>query len=207
MFCWNCGKEMEDDLLFCPHCAMKQAGIPEPKPQRKIPVRPWVYIIICTVILIASLAGILILAAGEKTVSRPVDPYSVELPDLAAFLNTQYTRDDVSAYTHHVTCTMKKDPGLDAAREFVELLQQPHYQLVLDESRTYTESRNLCTDYIFHYTGKGEGIKWVPHKAGYRYHAKVTVYESTEKDRVTVIFYTSPGFELTDPGVDAKAVK
>ena len=86
MYCWNCGKEMDDELLFCPHCAMKQAGIPEPKPQRKIPVRPLVYIIICTVILIASLAGILILAAGEKTVSRPVDPYSVELPDLAAFL-------------------------------------------------------------------------------------------------------------------------
>ena len=27
MYCWNCGKEMEDDLLFCPYCAMKQAGI------------------------------------------------------------------------------------------------------------------------------------------------------------------------------------
>ena len=204
MYCWNCGKEMDDDLIFCPHCAMKQAGVPEPKPRRKIPVLP----IFCSIICIAALLGmVLILMLSKQEPPKPVDPYSVELPDLASFLNTQYTNDDVSAYTHHVTCTMRKDPGLDAAREFVELLQQPHYQLVLDESRTYTESRNLCTDYIFHYTGKGEGIKWVPHKAGYSYHAKVTVYESTEKDRVTVIFYTSPGFELTDPGVDAKAVK
>ena len=204
MYCWNCGKEMDDDLIFCPHCAMKQAGVPEEKPRRKLPFLP----IFCAVICIAALLGmVLILMLAQQEPPKPVDPYSVELPDLASFLNTQYTNDDVSAYTHHVTCTMKKDPGLDAAREFLELLQQPHYQLKLDESRSYTQSNNLCTDYIFHYTGKGEGIKWVPHKAGYRYHAKVSVCESTVKDKVTVIFYTSPGFELADPGVDAKAVQ
>ena len=122
MFCWNCGKEMDDDLLFCPHCAMKQAGIPEPKPKRKVPVRPLVYIIICTVILIPSLTGILILASSEKTVSRPVDPYSVELPDLAAFLNTRYTRDDVSTYTHYVVCTLDGSNSREAVQAYVELL-------------------------------------------------------------------------------------
>ena len=204
MYCWNCGKEMEDDLLFCPHCAMKQAGIPEPKPKRKIPVLP----IFCAVICIAALLGMMLILnlAGQEP-PKPVDPYSVELPDLASFLNTRYTGDDVSAYTHYVTCSLKKDPGRDGLREFLELLQQPHYQLTLDESREYLQDSNRCTDYIFHYTGKGEGIKWVPHKEGYRYHVKLSVYEHTVKDKITVIFYTSPGFELADPGVDAKAVK
>lgn len=206
MFCWNCGKEMDDNLLFCPHCAMKQAGIPEPKPKRKVPVRPMVYIALCVIVLVASLTGILLLSAGEKTVSRPVDPYSVELPDLASFLNTQYTRDDVSAYTHYVTCTLKGETGRQAVREFVELLQEDCWQLVLDDSRDYADGNVLCTDYIFHYTGKGEGIKWVPHVAGYKYHAKVSVHEHPSGN-IIVTFYTHPGFVLTDPGVDADSVK
>lgn len=204
MYCWNCGKEMDDDLLFCPHCAMKQAGIPEPKPKRKVPVLP----IVCAVICLTALLGmVLILMLPGKKPAKPVDPYSVELPDLASFLNTQYTRDDVSAYTHHVTCVLRKDPGLDGVLEFVELLQEPHYQLELDGSREYSEGKALCSDYLFHYSGKGEGIQWVNHKDGYRYHAKLSVYEHTTKDQVTVIFYTAPGFDLEDPGVDAKAVQ
>ena len=207
MYCWNCGKEMEDDLLFCPHCAMKQAGIPEPKPKRKIPVLP----IVCAVVCILALVGMLLLLAvpGGPPLqpTEPVDPYSVELPDLAAFLNTQYTRDDVSPYTHYVTCVLKKDPGREAIREFVELLQQEKYQLVLDDSWDYSEDKADCTDYIVHYKGKGDGIKWVSHKDGYRYHVKLSIYEHTTKDRVTVIFYMTPGFELADPGVDAEAIQ
>ena len=204
MYCWNCGKEMDDELVFCPHCAMKQAGIPEPKPKRKLPLLP----ILCAVICIAALAGmVLILNLADRQPQKPVDPYSVELPDPAFFLNTPYTGDDVSAYTHYVTCFLKKDPGKEGIREFVELLQQPHYQLVLDSTREYLKDDSRCTDYIFHYTGKGEGIDWVHHKEGYGYHAKLSVSEHTVKDKITVIFYTSPGFELADPGVDAKAVK
>lgn len=206
MFCWNCGKEIEGDLLFCPHCAMKQAGVPEPKSKKKRPAAALVCIGICAVVLLAVLTGILLFAGGEKTVSRPVDPYSVELPDLASFLNTQYSRDDVSAYTHYVICTLEGKSGREAAQEFVELLQQDCWQLVLDDSWDYLQSKALCSDYIFHYTGKGAGIKWVRHKDGYKYHAKVTVSEHTEKDRVTITFYTSPGFVLTDPGVDAESV-
>ena len=203
MFCWNCGKEMEDDLLFCPHCAMKQAGIPEPKPKRKVPVRPLVYIIICTVILIASLTGILILATGEKTVSRPVDPYSVELPDLAAFLNTQYTRDDVSTYTHYVVCTLDGNNSREAVQAYVGLLQEDCWQLVLDDSWDYMAGSTKCTDYIFHYSGRGTGIGWVYHADGYKYHAKLSVNEHTSGNTV-ITFYTHPGFVLADPGVDFK---
>lgn len=204
MFCWNCGKEMEDDLLFCPHCAMKQAGIPEPKPKRKVPVRPLVYIIICTVILIASLTGILILATGEKTVSRPVDPYSVELPDLAAFLNTQYTRDDVSTYTHYVVCTLDGNNSREAVQAYVGLLQEDCWQLVLDDSWDYMAGSIKCTDYIFHYSGRGTGIGWVYHADGYKYHAKLSVNEHTSGNTV-ITFYTHPGFVLADPGVTFKS--
>lgn len=204
MFCWNCGKEMEDDLLFCPHCAMKQAGIPEPKTKRKVPVRPLVYIIICTVILIVSLTGILILATGEKTVSRPVDPYSVELPDLAAFLNTQYTRDDVSTYTHYVVCTLDGNNSREAVQAFVQLLQEDCWQLVLDDSWDYMAGSTKCTDYIFHYSGRGTGIGWVYHADGYKYHAKLSVHEHTSGNTV-ITFYTHPGFVLADPGVAFKS--
>lgn len=200
MFCWNCGKEIEDDLLFCPYCAMKQAGIPEKKPKKKIPVRPLVYIVICTVILIASLTGILILMSGEKTVSRPVDPYSVELPDLAAFLNTQYTRDDVSTYTHYVVCTLDKN-SKEAVQAFVQLLQEDCWQLVLDDSWDYMEGMSKCTDYIFHYSGRGSGINWVYHADGYKYHAKLSVHEHASGNTV-ITFYTHPGFALADPGID-----
>lgn len=206
MYCWNCGKEMEDGLLFCPHCAMKQAGVPEPKVKTKIPVLP----IACAAICIMALLGMILLLTapgGIQLPAEPVDPYSVELPDLAAFLNTQYTRDDVSAYTHHVTCVLKKEEGLESAREFVELLQQGKYQLKLDETRSGTEDKADRTDYLFHYTGKGEGIEWIPHKEGYRYHVKLSVYEYLGRDKVTLILYTAPGFDLADPGVDAKAVQ
>jgi len=206
MYCWNCGKEMEDDLLFCPHCAMKQAGIPEPKLKKKIPVLPIVCMAVCAVLLL----GIAVLFASPAVEVKPtesVDPYSVELPDLASFLNTQYTQDDVSTYTHHVTCVLKKEEGLEGAREFVELLQKGKYQLEFDETRSDTEDKADRTDYLFHYTGKGSGIKWVPHKDGYRYHVKLSVYEHLGKDKVTLIFYSAPGFELADPGLDAEAVQ
>ena len=207
MYCWNCGKEMEDDLLFCPHCAMKQAGIPEPKPERKrkIPL----LVIVCGAVCMAILLGmILIFSAGGavKEPQKPVDPYSVVLPDPASFLNTRYTRDDTSAYTHYVTWEMKKTTGRKALQEFVELLQEDCYQLVLDNSWDYSQDQALCTDYIFRYTGKGEGIKWVSHKDGYRYHAKLSIHEHKTKDQITVVFYTAPGLLLEDPGVDANAV-
>lgn len=207
MYCWNCGKEMEDDLLFCPHCAMKQAGIPEPKPKRKkIPAAA----VISGIVSLTALLGIiliLIFAGTAPEPEPPVDPYSVALPDLASFLNTQYAYDDVSPYTHYVTCILKKSEGREAVREYMELLQKSAYQLKLDDSWDYTQDKVLCTDYIFHYTGKGEGIGWVTHKDGYRYHVKLSVYEHTKKDQITVTLYTAPGFELKDPGVDADAVK
>ena len=83
MYCWNCGKEMDDDLIFCPHCAMKQAGVPEEKPRRKLPFLP----IFCAVICIAALLGMMLILnlAGQEP-PKPVDPYSVALPDLAGFL-------------------------------------------------------------------------------------------------------------------------
>ena len=206
MYCWNCGKEMDDELLFCPHCAMKQAGVPEPKPVRKKrTLWPLACIAVCILVFAASLTGILILTAGEQPYSRPTDPYSVELPDPASFLNTQYTWDDVSAFTHYVTCSLKGQTGRTATQEFLELLQADCWQLVLEDSWDYAEGKALCTDYIFRYTGKGEGIGWVHHADGYKYHAKLTVHEH-ESGSVIVTFYTHPGFILTDPGVTAKAV-
>jgi hypothetical protein len=77
----------------------------------------------------------------------------------------------------------------------------------MDDSWDYIRNQALCTDYIFRYTGKNEAIRWVNHKDGYRYHVKLSVYEHTKNNQITLIFYTEPDFLLEDPGVDAKAVK
>lgn len=200
MYCWNCGKEMEDDQLFCPHCAMKQAGIPEPKPPRKkLPLVPLVCMAGCLVLL-AILAAVVLTAAGPA--AQPVDPQSVELPDLAAFLNTQYTNDDVSTYTHHVTCVLNRDPDRKAVEAVVELLLEDRYQLVLESSRDRTEGSNLVTDYIFRYTGQNDTIDWIYHKEGYQYHVKLSVYRFPDQDKVTLILYSDPDFVLSDPGTD-----
>ena len=129
----------------------------------------------------------------------------MELPDLAAFLNTRYTWDDVSAFTHYVTCSLNGKAGREGAREFLELLQADCWQLELENSWDYAEGKSLCTDYIFRYTGKGEGVHWVHHADGYKYHAKLSVHEH-KSGSVIVTFYMHPGFVLTDPGVTAKAV-
>lgn len=199
MYCWNCGKEIEDDQLFCPHCAMKQAGVSEPKPEKKkLPLWPILCMAGCGVLLLLILLVVWLLSAG--TPSQPVDPRSVELPDIAAFLNTQYTNDDVSAYTHHVTCELNRDPDRKAVEAVVELLLEDRYQLVLDSSRDHTEGKNLVTDYIFRYTGQNDAIDWVYHKDGYQYHVKLSVYRFPNQDKVTMILYTDPDFILTDPG-------
>ena len=76
MYCWNCGKEMEDDLLFCPHCAMKQAGIPEPKVKTKIPVLPIVCAVVCIIVLMGMIL-LLMVPGGIRTPAEPVDPYRI----------------------------------------------------------------------------------------------------------------------------------
>lgn len=205
MYCWNCGKEMDEELLHCPHCGMKQAGIPEPKKKGRIPLLP----VACAAVCLLALMGMVLLLAlpGLGETAGPVDPNSVALPDMAAFLGTQYTNDDVSQYTHHMTCVLKRSPGLEAAEEFLELLQKAAYQLTLDERRDTPEADAVCTDYIFRYTGQNEAIRWVPHKAGYQYHVKLSVYTYTNRDTITLILYTAPGFEMEDPGITAKALQ
>lgn len=204
MYCWNCGKEMEDDLLFCPHCAMKQAGIPEPKEKKKLPLVPILCAAAC--LLTVLLAAGLVLWSSIAPAEEPVDPYSVALPDPAAFLNTRYTRDEVSEYTHHVTCTVKNTYGPEALEEYVQLLQKKTYQLELEDSWDYTSGGVSCRDMIFRYGGKNDSIRWVHHKEGYKYHVKLTFRYREKRDEIEMILYTAHGFSLEDPGVDAKAL-
>lgn len=205
MYCWNCGKEMEDELVHCPHCGMKQAGVPEPKEKKNIPVLPIVCAAVC---LLALLGMVLLLALPElQEAAEPVDPQSVALPDMAPFLNTQYTNDDYSQYTHHMTCVLKRDPGLEATEEYLKLLQKRKYQLTLSESRETLEKDAVRTDYIFSYSGQNDSIQWVPHKEGYQYHVKLSVYTYTNRDTITLVLYTAPDFRMEDPGTVAKAVQ
>lgn len=214
MFCWNCGKEIDDQAIFCPHCGMKQAGTPQPAKKKKtgflIPV-------ICAAVCVGALLGMLLLLAGtgnspepqlqvtvptateaaskpeateEKTASK-VNPNSAELPDLEAFLDTEYTQDEWG-YTHYVTCLV--DDG-DAVNAVLDLLLEPRYQLKLMDK----DSNSDGTHYTYEYTGTNENIDWVYLKAGGQYHVKLTVkpYGSSQ---TAIIMYSFPEFYLEDPG-------
>lgn len=204
MFCWNCGKEMGDAELFCPHCAMKQAGVPEPKaPRKKLPLLPIFLGSACAVILLAAAILLFVLPRVQQA---PVDPYSTTLPDLADFLSTSYTQDDESPYTHFVSCALKDTYGLSAMEEYRQLLLSPQYQLVLEDSRTQWDEDTQIQDLLFRYTGRNEAIRWVYHKEGYQYHVKLSIRHNQNTGSLRVTLYTAHGFTLEDPGITAKSV-
>lgn len=224
MYCWNCGKEIDDQVTFCPHCGMKQA---EPvKPPREKPQRGILIPVICAAVCVGALLGMVLLLSGDKeTPPEPpaitqekaepettratqaketeeatqdqeskVDPYSAELPDLASFLDTSYTQDEWG-YTHYVTCLVDREDKTEVVEDVLELLKEPRYQL----EQMDKDSDSDGTHYTFQYTGKNEDIDWVYLKSGGKYHVKLTV-KSYGGSQTALILYTFPEFYLEDPG-------
>ena len=224
MYCWNCGKEIEEKSVFCPYCSIKQAGtqIP-PKENRKNILIP----VICAAICVGALLGMFLMLAGDKEAPEPpaitqekaepettkatqaeateepeqeatkepeVNPYSAELPDLASFLDTEYTQDEWG-YTHYVTCLVDRDDKEAIVEAVLDLLQEPRYQLELMDK----DSDSDGTHYTFEYSGKNEDIDWVYLKAGGKYHVKLTV-KSYGSNKTALIMYSFPEFYLEDPG-------
>ena len=215
MFCWNCGKEMDDDLRFCPGCGMKQAGVPEPPKSKTKVTGLAVCCGLCAAALVLGLLFLILKPAGDTPpvpegpeTTQPIqttnpgpapDPDSAELPDIAAFLGTEYTEDGWGI-THHVACILRGSQADQAAREVLELLQLRRYQLELTQTREYAEDGADSTDYLFRYTGTNEMIDWVHHRDGYKYHVKLTVRDHGSRDQVTLVLYSYPEFYLEDPG-------
>ena len=121
-----------------------------------------------------------------------MDPNSRSLPDLASFLDTEYTQDEWG-YTHYVTCLVDDDD--DIVKSVLDLLLEPRYQLKLMDKDSDSEG----THYTYEYTGENEDIDWVYLKSGGKYHVKLTVkpYGSSQK---ALILYSYPEFYLKDPG-------
>lgn len=224
MYCWNCGKEIEEKSVFCPYCGIKQAGAEKPpKVNRKSMLLP----VICAAICVVSSVGMFLMLTGDKENPAPpaitqekaepettkatqpeekeeskketakeskVDPYNAELPDLASFLDTEYTQDEWG-YTHYVTCLVDRDDKDDIVEAVLDLLQEPRYQLDMMDK----DSDSDGTHYTFEYTGKNDDIDWVYLKAGGKYHVKLTVkpYGSSQ---TALILYSFPEFYLEDPG-------
>ena len=222
MYCWNCGKEIDEKAIFCPNCGMKQAGAPEPPKEKQ---KGFLLPVICAAVCVGALLGMILImtkdagsqtpqmqetvaavpaateaeqepettkAAVQASSEDQVDPYSAELPDLASFLDTEYTQDEWG-YTHYVTCLI--DDNDDIVQAVLDLLLEPRYQLKLMDK----DSDSDGTHYTYEYTGKNGDIDWVYLKKGGQYHVKLTVkpYGSSQK---ALILYTFPEFYLEDPG-------
>ena len=40
MYCWNCGKKLADDMIFCPYCGIAINSKPIPRPRQPRPQQP-----------------------------------------------------------------------------------------------------------------------------------------------------------------------
>lgn len=225
MYCWKCGKEIDEKSVFCPQCGTKQAGGHElPDKKQKGILLP----VICAAICVGALLAMVLLLTGNREDPEPqlqataampettretveaesvqtetsvsaetepqVNPHSAELPDLASFLDTEYTQDEWG-YTHYVTCLIHREDEKEVIQEVLDLLLEPRYQLKKMDQKSDSEG----THHTFEYTGKNEDIDWVYLKSGGQYHVKLTVkpYGSSQ---TALILYTFPEFYLEDPG-------
>lgn len=88
MYCWNCGKEIDEKSVFCPSCGMKQAGGPQaPKEKRPGNMLP----IICAGICVCALLGMLFLTVGNRKNSEPAvtEPARAALQETMAITKTE----------------------------------------------------------------------------------------------------------------------
>jgi len=137
--------------------------------------------------------------AAETIPAGPVDPYSVALPDPAAFLQTKDTQ-AVWGYTHYVTCLVDKSSETAVVEALRDLLLEPRYQLKERDTWTGTDSGKKCTYYSFEYTGKSSLVDWVQTTTGYTYHVRLTRMDYSSS-QTAIILSSHPEFLLEDPGV------
>ena len=149
------------------------------------------------------LAVLVILSAGAVPARAAL--IGAQLPDLAAFLGSEYTQNEQSTYTSYVTCTYSDSLGTEPLEEFLELLQEDRYNLKLiktgKEYQDGWDPAGTCKDYFFEYTGFFSNIQWITTKSGDQYHVKVTLHTYTNKDFNAIVLYREPDFVLTDSGV------
>ena len=80
-------------------------------------------------IFAALLAVLMVLSAGVVPARAAL--LGAYLPDLAAFLGSEYTQNEESTYTKYVTCTYSDSLGTEPLEEYLALLQEDRYHLKL----------------------------------------------------------------------------
>ena len=154
-------------------------------------------------IFAALLAVLMVLSAGVVPARAAL--LGAYLPDLAAFLGSEYTQNEESTYTKYVTCTYSDSLGTEPLEEYLALLQEDRYHLKLiktgKEYQDGWDPAGTCRDYFFEYTGSFGNIQWITTQSGDSYHVKVTLHTYTNKDFNAIVLYREPDFVLTDSGV------
>lgn len=154
--------------------------------------------------MIAALLTLLMVLSAGVIPARAALIFTT-LPDLAAFLESEYTQNEQGTYTNYVTCTYPDSLGTEPLEEFLELLQEARYSLKLiktgKEYQDGWDPAGTCKDYFFEYTGFYKDIPWITTKSGDKYHVKVTLHTYTNKDFNAIVFYREPHFTLADSGV------
>lgn len=224
MYCWNCGKEIEEKSVFCSHCGMKQAGGYEP-PEKK--QKSMLLPVICAAICVGALLAMVLLLAGDgkepEVRPQPTAAVPETTRETAETAPTQTettapkeTKPEVNpksaelpdlasfldvkytqdewGYTHYVTCLIDREYKDEVVEEIRDLLLEPRYQLEQMDEESDAEG----THYTYEYTGKNEDIDWVYLKAGGKYHVKLTV-KSGGSGKTALILYTFPEFYMKDP--------
>lgn len=225
MYCWKCGKEIDEKSVFCPQCGTKQTGGHEQTERKQKGV---LLPVICAAVCVGALLAMVLLLSGNREAPEVRQQTIAAVPETTR--ETAETASEVTeapepedtepqvnpysaelpdlasfldtkytqdewGYTHYVTCLIRRSDETEVVQEILDLLLEPRYQL----KKMDEDSDSEGTHYTFEYTGKNDDIDWVYLKAGGQYHVKLTAkpYGSSQ---TALILYTFPEFYLKDPG-------
>ena len=211
MYCWKCGKEIDEKSVFCPQCGTKQTGGHEQTERKQKGV---LLPVICAAVCVGALLAMVLLLSGNREAPEVRQQTIAAVPEMTretaetASEETEapepedtepqvnpYSAElpdlasfldtkytqDEWGYTHYVTCLIRRSDETEVVQEILDLLLEPRYQL----KKMDEDSDSEGTHYTFEYTGKNDDIDWVYLKAGGQYHVKLTVkpYGSSSRCR------------------------
>jgi len=145
--------------------------------------------------------------APEPAPEETVDPSSVLLPDLEAFLYRSASSRSYLGDTGRRGWWLKWNGSHPyvayetITQELLDLLTEERYQLKLTKAEFTPHYSNRAVDYYFEYTGTSEDITLLTDEKGeYTFHVRLRFYPYPEHDYFQFSFSYHQNFVLEDPG-------